>query len=174
MQLRKRIDMVANTEFIRKLAKVDTLDFEIQALIKVADIFPKKEIADTKESFESKSLVTSVMVNKAKVCEPMTMDSLRDPFDISLTIQKETLPSINFMYRRLLRQENKQVDGAITVEFSINSFGTVETAKILVSTVNDTIIENRVIDLIQKTKFNKVDNSVGSTSVVFPFTFASN
>jgi len=173
MKLRKRIDLVSNIEFVKKLAKIDSTDLEIQAIVKISNIdlsgSYQKDDTINKESF-----VTSPLTTNSKDCKPMTVDSLRNPSDITLTIQETTLPQINFMYKRVLRSLDKQINGEITVKFSINSFGTVEKTEILNSTINDTLIQNRVLTIIQETKFKQIDNKVGTTSVVFPFTFASN
>jgi hypothetical protein len=50
----------------------------------------------------------------------------------------------------------------------------VDSSKFKVLSLNDTSIENRVKEIVYKTKFKKVDNSVEITSIVYPMTFASN
>jgi len=63
------------------------------------------------------------------------------------------------------------IEGTITVKFTVEEFGWVRSAQVVKSTMNDRELEDRVIEIIKSWNFGKIDKPGDTTEVTYPFVF---
>jgi len=68
--------------------------------------------------------------------------------------------------------ENPNLEGTITVRFGIDEHGKVVFCKIMKSTMNDSVFEQSVVDIVKKWQFGPINNPGDVTEVVYPFVFS--
>jgi TonB family protein len=95
----------------------------------------------------------------------------RSKADIMKVVMKY-LPELRYAYNKRL-QDKPGLKGKIYVKFSMNEFGTIIHCKIDSSTIKDDLLENNLIEVINKWQFDKTDKRGDVTEVVYPFVFES-
>ena len=164
--------MLGNMEFLKKLAKVDTSDLDIKALVKVSEgtlaLKPKEIQEPSKKPSASAVSFSDISLKKA----PITEDSLRDAADIALTI-KENTTRISTMYNRYLKLTGKKVVGNVKTRFTIHPNGIVDHIEVLETTIADSEFQEKLSEAVKSIKFKKVDEKVGPITIVYPFEFST-
>jgi TonB family protein len=172
LRLRKKMEMLGNMEFLKKLAKVDTSDLDIKALVKVSEgtlaLKPKEIQEPSKKPSASAVSFSDISLKKA----PITEDSLRDAADIALTI-KENTTRISTMYNRYLKLTGKKVVGNVKTRFTIHPNGIVDHIEVLETTIADSEFQEKLSEAVKSIKFKKVDEKVGPITIVYPFEFST-
>ena len=170
LRLRKKMEMLGNMEFLKKLAQVDSSDLDIKAMIKVSEgalVLKPKEIQEPpKRSTATAAAVSEIALKKA----PITEDCLRDAADIALTI-KENANKISAMYNRYLKLVGKKVVGTVKTRFTIHPSGMVDSIEVLETTIADSAFQEKLAEAVKSIKFKKVDEKVGAVTIVYPFEF---
>lgn len=78
--------------------------------------------------------------------------------------------SIQAAYKIRLN-EKSDLAGVATVQFFIKEDGSVISANIEASTLNDTVFERQIVDFVKKFSFEKIGKPADTTVVVYPFAF---
>jgi TonB family protein len=76
------------------------------------------------------------------------------------------LPTPRYAYNKRLR-EKPGIKGKITVKYAIDELGTTVSCILVSSTVNDSKLEQIVLEIIKTWKFEKIDKSGDVTEEVF-------
>jgi len=95
----------------------------------------------------------------------------RDQKSIMKTVMPN-LAALRYTYNSRLR-EQPGIKGRITVKFAIDEFGTILSCVLVNSSVNDSKLEQTVLNRIKKWKFEKIDSPGDVTEVVYPLMFSS-
>jgi TonB family protein len=92
-----------------------------------------------------------------------TMQSIR-------RVVMQNMGALRHAYNRRLR-EKPDLNGVVTVRFSIDEFGTVISATMTNSTVNDQELERTVVERVRSFVFERIDIPGDITEVTYPFAF---
>ena len=112
------------------------------------------------------------------VCHPPSpratiLTGSRSQVGIHRVIYVNGMSSLRYAYNRRLREKPEFAKGiTITVKFAIDEFGKVISAQVDESTVNDTALENTIVNKISGWIFEKIDKPGDTTVVTFPFRFS--
>jgi len=88
-------------------------------------------------------------------------------------IISQNKPAVCYAYKKRLR-DNPNLNGTITVKFSIDEFGKVISAQTVESTMSDLELEETIVGRVRKYKFEKIDIPNDTTTVTYPFVFYRN
>ena len=85
----------------------------------------------------------------------------------------QNMAALRYAYNRRLR-DIPDLEGKITVKFAIEEFGTVISAQVTESTINDAELEATVVERVRSWNFERIDKPGDVTEVVYPFVFSIN
>ncbi|KMQ52679.1 TonB domain-containing protein [Chitinispirillum alkaliphilum] len=86
-------------------------------------------------------------------------------------IVQQNMASLRHEYNRRLRDQ-PGLSGRITVKFAINEFGVVIHCEVTESTINDSVLEQQVVQRIRRWNFGQIDQPGDITEIVYPFVFS--
>jgi TonB family protein len=88
-----------------------------------------------------------------------------------MRVVMQNLAALRYAYNKRLR-EKPGLKGKITCKFAIDEFGKVIFCEVLESTMQDSQLEDEVVDKIKRWVFEKIDKPGDVTEVVYPFVFS--
>ncbi len=83
----------------------------------------------------------------------------------------QNLPALRYAYNRRLR-DKPGLGGKIICKFSIDEYGKVIFCKVVSSTINDSQLEDKIVTIIKRWNFGKIDKPGDVTTVKYPFVFS--
>lgn len=110
--------------------------------------------------------------SKPKYTKGGALTGGRSRASIMRVVMKNLSPLKKAYNMRLLQK--KGLWGKIIVKFAIDEFGSIIYCKVISSTVNDSLLENEINNLISKWNFDKIHKPGDVTEVVYPFVFTTN
>ena len=112
---------------------------------------------------------TTSVANPFNVSGSGSQHQLRSYEEIDRTIRRY-LEGVRFLYERYLRT-NPDLQGRVTLRFTIDALGNVTDCKLVSSTMNLAAFHDELAKRVLLWKFPAIEKSSGSVSVVYPFTF---
>ena len=113
--------------------------------------------------------------------EAMALSFIFKPPIIVGSLNKRLVQHIVRLHQKEIRHcyevsllKDKTLNGSVTTQFIILPDGSVESARVIDSTLNNPELEQCMIDHIKNWKFYAIPNFDGITVVNYPFTFVSN
>jgi len=88
-----------------------------------------------------------------------------------MRVVMQNMAALRYAYNRRCR-EKLGLSGTITVKFAIDESGKVTYAQVVGSTVNDSTLENTVVNRVASWIFETVDKAGDITEVTYPFAFS--
>lgn len=82
----------------------------------------------------------------------------------------ENINGIKAIYNERLRII-RRLDGKIVVSFEVDGIGKVQNAKITESTIEDSIFQDEMLNLIENLKFNNMGSECPTVKLKYPFVF---
>lgn len=128
-----------------------------------------KSIDDILESLESDNYVS--MIEYMDINAELIKKQSRSMSEIKAMVLKH-IGAISYEYSKLLK-ERPWVEGKIDVEFTIQTDGTVISAKIISSTMYNSTLENKLLNTTKTLVFSEIASEKGQMKVTFPFNFSS-
>jgi len=88
-----------------------------------------------------------------------------------MSVVLQNLSDMRKIYNKRLRSK-PGLEGKITFKFAIDEFGKVIFCGVVETTINDEILENKLIEEIHKWEFEKIEKPGDVTEVIYPFIFS--
>jgi TonB family protein len=88
-----------------------------------------------------------------------------------MRVVMQNLAALRYEYNRRLR-EKPGLKGKIQVKFAIDEFGKVIFCQVMESSMDDKLLEEKVVEKIRRWVFEKIDKPGDITEVVYPFVFS--
>jgi len=101
---------------------------------------------------------------------PSHATSMVNRRQVTMATMRPVILQVQDAHKRRL-SEKPGLKGEIKVKFSINGFGKVISAAVVESTINDTVFENRVVEIVKSSVFENIYLPGDVTTITFPFGF---
>jgi TonB family protein len=123
------------------------------------------------KSYRGSSTVSrgSPQVSEPKFIKGATLTGGRSRAGI-MRVVMQNIASLKYEYNKRLR-EKPGLAGKVVVKFVVDPKGSVILCEIVESTMKDPDLEKRIIEKMSRWVFDKVDDKIGTTEVVYPFVF---
>jgi TonB family protein len=82
----------------------------------------------------------------------------------------KNIPRIRYAYDKELKR-NPKLEGRVDFRFYIDGYGNVIKNSIINTSTQDTVLDNKIMTIINKFNFGKIYPADDTTTVVYPFVF---